>query len=59
MDADDSTHLEIRIHVYVWERSTERLDGEHITDDALEEKGTQSAPHLGCVTRHVYLVITE
>lgn len=47
MDADDLTHFEIRIHVYVRERSTERLDGEHITDDALQEKGTQSPPHLG------------
>ena len=61
MDADNLTHLEIRIHVNVWERSTERLDGKHITDDALQEKkGTRSAPYpTACTTRHVYLVITK
>lgn len=38
MISDDLAHFESRIHVDVWKRSTERLDGEHITDDALQER---------------------
>ena len=38
---DGATHLETRVHVYVWKRGTKRLNGEHITDDALRKAGMQ------------------